>query len=65
MSHSRRIENYDVPNITTWIHNNSFKKVAFQFPCELLSDAPAVASLVEKKLDVQVFILGKVYMKLL
>jgi len=53
-------KNYDIPMIIEWITNNSFKRVALQFPNELLKDAPVIASIVEKKLSgVQVFILGK------
>ena len=54
--------NYDIPKIIEWITNNSFKRVALQFPNESLKDAPVIASIVEKQLSgVQVFILGKLH----
>ncbi|KAI8786696.1 diphthamide biosynthesis protein 2 [Biomphalaria glabrata] len=52
-------EVYETERSLEWVISNSFKKIALQFPDDLLVDAPTVAEILQEKLqDCTVFILG-------
>jgi len=49
---------YEIDRIVSWTLEEKVKKVALQFPDDLLVDAPNVASLLTERLENEVFILG-------
>ncbi|XP_059840077.1 2-(3-amino-3-carboxypropyl)histidine synthase subunit 2 [Hypanus sabinus] len=49
---------YEIERTCDFITNHAFKRVAVQFPDELLIDAAAVVSKLEKKTSAKIFILG-------
>ena len=58
MNDSCRITDYEIPKIVSWISCLGIKKVALQFPDELLVDGPDVALKIGYSCDVQVYIIG-------
>ena len=51
-------EAYEINRCCSWIERIKVSRVALQFPDELLVDAPDVALAIEKRVGVEVFILG-------
>lgn len=51
-------ETYDINKITSWIQKLDVKKIALQFPDELLKDAPDVALKLKLASDIEIHILG-------
>lgn len=51
-------EIYDISRIILWIKELDVKKIALQFPDELLNDAPDVALKIELSSNIEVHILG-------
>ncbi|XP_029935636.1 2-(3-amino-3-carboxypropyl)histidine synthase subunit 2 [Myripristis murdjan] len=51
-------ELYQIRKTCDFITKNDFKKVALQFPDELLVDSPAIAAEIEKETQATLFILG-------
>ncbi|XP_078417062.1 2-(3-amino-3-carboxypropyl)histidine synthase subunit 2 [Cetorhinus maximus] len=49
---------YEIEKTCSFITDHGFKKVALQFPDELLTDAPAIVSKLEKNTTAKLFILG-------
>ncbi|XP_041064914.1 2-(3-amino-3-carboxypropyl)histidine synthase subunit 2 isoform X2 [Carcharodon carcharias] len=49
---------YEIEKTCSFITDRGFKKVALQFPDELLTDAPAIVSKLEKNTTAKLFILG-------
>ena len=49
---------YEIERILSWIKELGLKKIALQFPDELLKDAPDVALGIELGSNIEVHILG-------
>lgn len=51
-------ETYEITRITSWINELGLKRIAIQFPDQLLTDAPDVALRIQKTSQCDVNILG-------
>lgn len=49
---------YEIERVLSWIQELDLKKIALQFPDELLKDAPDVALKIELSSKIEVHILG-------